>query len=103
MPYTLICMRILAEGVGFEWDDGNRDKNLKKHSVTNAECEEAFADDKKLVRSDVIHSQTEARHYLIGKTNGGRILFMSFTIRKEFVRIISARDINRKERSYYGN
>lgn len=94
-------MRILAEIVGFDWDDGNRDKSLVKHGVTNAECEEAFGDENRVVREDVVHSQTEARHYLIGKTNKGRTLFISFTVRKEFIRIISARDINRKERLYY--
>ena len=94
-------MRILAGVVGFEWDDGNRDKNLKKHRVTNGECEEAFADRKRVVRSDTTHSRSETRHYLIGKTNQGRLLFVSFTVRKDLVRVISARDINRKERRYY--
>lgn len=94
-------MRIFADVVGFEWDDANRDKNLKKHGVTSGECEEVFFDSKKVVREDATHSQTEARHYCIGKTRGDRILFISFTIRKSRIRIISARDVNRKEITYY--
>ena len=93
-------MGIFADFVGFEWDDGNRDKNLKKHGVTNGECEEAFADEGRVVREDAAHSQHEVRNYLIGKTNHGRLLFISFTIRKNLIRVISARDVNRKERTY---
>lgn len=94
-------MRIFADAVGFEWDDGNQDKNLMKHGVTNGECEEAFSDDRKVVREDRKHAHAESRHYLIGRTNNGRILFISFTVRKKMIRVISARDINKKERTYY--
>lgn len=94
-------MRIFADAIGFEWDDGNRDKNLIKHGVTNAECEEAFFDEKRIVREDIVHSKSEARHYLVGKAKNGRVLFISFTVRKRYIRIISARDVNRKERLYY--
>lgn len=94
-------MRIFADVVGFEWDDGNRDKNLKKHGVTNAECEEAFADENRVVREDAVHSKAEARHYLIGRTKSGRRLFVSFTVRFNLIRVISARPISRKERTLY--
>ena len=62
--YTL-CMRILADVVGFEWDDGNRDKNLRKHGVTNGECEESFGDRARVVHEDIVHSKGEVRMYLI--------------------------------------
>ena len=94
-------MGIFTGVAGFQWDDGNRDKNLTKHEVTNEECEEVFDDVKKVVREDAEHSHVEARHYLIGKTKKGRILFISFTARKDLVRVISARDINKKERKFY--
>jgi len=94
-------MRVFADIVGFEWDDGNRDKSLKKHGVTDTEAEEVFADTGRVIREDVEHSQTEARHYLIGKTEKGRILFVSFTIRRNLLRIISARPVNRKEINLY--
>ena len=94
-------MRIVENVVGFEWDDGNRHKSLMKHGVTTAECEEVFEDDSKVVREDTVHSHAEARHYLIGRTRSGRVLFVSFTIRKDLIRIISARPINKKERHLY--
>lgn len=94
-------MGLFDDIAGFEWDDGNRDKNLIRHGVTSSECEEAFDDGKKVVRVDTRHSQTEARQYLIGETKGGRVLFVTFTIRAHLIRVISARDINKKERYYY--
>ena len=94
-------MRIFADVVGFEWDDGNRDKNLIKHDVSNEECEEVFSDRAKIVREDREHSLAEARHVVIGKTGRGRLLFVSFTIRRDRIRVISARDVSAKERTYY--
>jgi hypothetical protein len=85
----------------FQWDDGNKDKNWKKHKVTNEECEEVFFDDNKRIFKDVLYSAREARYILIGKTKHGRLLFVVFTIRRNKVRIISARDINKKERILY--
>ncbi len=96
-------MRIFAELVGFEWDDGNRDKSLIKHGVSRDECEEAFADEKRLIRVDAKHSGAEMRHHLLGKTQKGKILFISFTVRSHRVRVISARPINRKEKTLYEN
>lgn len=95
-------IRIFDEVVGFEWDDGNRDKNLVKHGVSSSECEEVFLDSYKVVRKDSKHSRVERRHIVIGKTNQGRILFISFTVRQDRVRVISARMVNKKERKYYG-
>jgi uncharacterized protein len=94
-------MRIFAEAAGFEWDAGNREKSLKKHGVSNTECEEVFADERRAVREDVKHSAEEKRHYLIGTTKRGRLLFISYTIRNTMIRVISARDINKKERKLY--
>lgn len=85
----------------FEWDKGNRHKNSVKHEVTNEECEEVFFDDGKKIAKDVMHSGKEERHILIGKTSMGRLLFIAFTIRSSCVRVISARDLNKKERPLY--
>jgi len=86
----------------FEWDDGNKDKNWLKHGVNATEAEEAFFDaDKKLAR-DVIHTtEHEKRLILLGKTRLERLLFVVFTIRDNNIRIISARDVNRKEKPLY--
>jgi uncharacterized protein len=86
---------------GFEWDDGNRDKNWKKHQVSNGECEEVLFNLPLLLEPDPTHSQSEARYYVLGQTNAGRRLFVSFTVRGESIRVISARDMSRRERNFY--
>ena len=85
----------------FEWDKGNIDKNLIKHKVRDNEAEEAFLDNKKVTFKDKLHSGSEHRLRILGKTKKGRLLFIVFTTRKRKIRIISARDINRKEVSLY--
>ena len=82
--------------VEFEWDKGNVGKN-KKHRVEDKEAEEVFFDNKKFIFKDVIHSKKEERFRIIGTTKQGRLLFIVFTIRNKKVRIISARNINKKE------
>ena len=94
-------MVILPEPVGFEWDKGNFDKNFVAHNVGWAECEEVFFSERKLLLDDVLHSAGEARYIVLGETRQGRQLFIVFTIRKCKVRVISARDLKRKERKLY--
>ena len=76
---------------GFDWDDNNAYKNQEKHGVTPEDAERL------VVRSDVRHSKKEKRHFALGQTAAGRLLFVSFTTRGELIRVISARDMNRKE------
>jgi len=87
--------------VGFEWDKGNVDKNYQKHGITPNEAEEVFLDPEQLVFEDDKHSQKEKRFTIIGKIRESNILFLSFTIRKNRVRIISVRKANIKERRKY--
>ncbi|MEK7501232.1 MAG: BrnT family toxin [Patescibacteria group bacterium] len=86
---------------GFEWDEGNIDKNWLKHQVARDESMEVFFDDDKIIIDDIHHSKQEPRYIIIGKTKRGRILYVSFTIRHNNIRVISARDINQKERTLY--
>lgn len=95
-------MRIFVDVVGFEWNDGNRGKNLKKHGVTDAACEEVFQDASRQFYPDVQHSTHEERFVVVGAAKDGRLLRIAFTVRSERIRIISARPINRKERKLYG-
>ena len=85
--------------LSFAWDKGNEQKNWLKHKVTGEEAEEAFDDTKRLILEDTKHSEKETRFILFGKTEKGRMLFVVYTLRNENtkVRIISARDTNRKE------
>ena len=93
--------KIFRAFTGFDWDDGNSEKNWIIHRVSRAECEEVFFNQPVLVRDDEKHSGTELRWHLLGKTNQGRLLYVVFTIRGELIRIISARDMSKKERSVY--
>ena len=91
----------LDECTGFEWDDGNSDKNWVTHGVACGEAEEVFFNVPLILLPDTEHSSVEDRYYGLGVTNGGRSLFVVFTIRGELVRVISARDMSRRERRVY--
>lgn len=91
----------LAQATGFEWDAGNFEKNWRAHQVTVAECEQAFFNQPLIAAPDVAHSEQEARFYLLGQTDAGRLLFVVFTLRGTLIRVISARDPSRKERKVY--
>ncbi len=86
---------------GFDWDDNNRDKNWISHQVMPAECEEAFFNLPLVLAHDVRHSHEEIRYFLLGQTNAGRRLFIAFTVRENSIRVVSARDMSRKERQKY--
>ncbi len=86
---------------GFEWDEGNQTKNWIRHQVSPPECEEVFFNLPLLLADDVQHSQDEKRFYVLGQTNAERKLFISFTNRTNKIRVISARDMSRKERQVY--
>jgi uncharacterized protein len=87
---------------GFDWDDGNSRKSLDKHDVSQAEAEQVFAGEP-LVVQDAKHSQDEPRFQALGTTIEGRLLHITFTLRdsNRKIRIISARNMNRKERTHY--
>jgi uncharacterized DUF497 family protein len=92
----------LSSIIGFEWDAGNARKN-EKHGVGLAEAEQVFFNAPLLLLSDVMHSQSEDRFHALGQTDVGRQLHITFTLRRsgELIRVISARDMHRKERGVY--
>ena len=87
--------------VGFEWDAGDRDKNWQTHRVTDFESEQVFFNVPLIVLEDVAHSRSEPRFYTLGQTDAGCLLFVVFTIRDELVRVISAREMTRREARRY--
>lgn len=93
-------MKILPVPVAFEWDKGNIDKNLK-HDVTDKVLEEVFNNEPLKIFKDIKHSQKEQRFVAYGVTNVNRNLTIVFTLRLEKIRVISARDQNKKERRLY--
>lgn len=93
----------LAGFTGFDWDAGNAEKNWKRHGVSQGECEQAFFSHPLVVAPDATHSSTEPRYYLLGQTLAGRPLFVVFTRRGDRIRVISARNMSRRERSVYAH
>ena len=94
-------MTIEQKILNFEWDQGNKTKNWLKHKVLWTECENVFLNDPLFISPDLKHSDKEKRYYALGHTNNNRLLFLSFTIRKERIRVVSAREMSRKERRIY--
>lgn len=86
---------------GFEWDAANLLKNWEKHRVSASECEQVFFNRPLVAASSDRKSQVEDRHYALGITDAGRRLFIVFTVRNRKIRVISARDMSRRERKVF--
>jgi uncharacterized DUF497 family protein len=86
---------------GFQWEEGNTHKNLLKHHVEDWECEQVFFNEPLPVLDDPKHSLVEKRWAAFGRTDGERLLVVIFTKRGKLLRVISAREMNRKERTFY--
>jgi|SRR5579859_1270036 len=96
-----VCIMIKQKKFLFDWDKGNRTKNLIKHSISIEEQEEAFYDVRSKRFDDPKHSVNERRFLLFGETKQGKRLVVAFTIREGRIRPISARPMNRKEAIIY--
>ena len=90
-------MRKFRKPIEFNWSKGNTDKNFERHKIRDKEAEEPFFDKSHKTFKDEVHSKGEERYRIVGKTKKGRLLFVVFTMRGKKIRIISARDINKKE------
>jgi len=92
----------LSAIIGFDWDEGNSRKN-RKHGVSTAESEQVFFNAPLLLLADVKHSQQESRFHALGRTHQDRLLHITFTLRQQntHIRVISARDMHKKERNFY--
>ena len=88
---------------GFDWDEGNVGKNVEKHQVSPSEAEQVFFNDPLGINEDAVHSVKEPRLHALGRTDGGLLLHVTFTLRNDakLIRVISARPMNRKERARY--
>lgn len=94
-------MHLFPRFTAFDWDEGNREKNWRRHRVAWWECEEVFFNQPLYVFADQPHSGREERFYVLGRTHDQRLLFVVFTGRGSRIRLISARDMNRRERKVY--
>jgi uncharacterized DUF497 family protein len=85
----------------FDWNKGNSEKIWLRHQVMRNECEDVFFHPRVIVDVPLAESLLETRYQVLGITNAGRRLFLVVTIRKNKIRVISARDMNKKERQLY--
>jgi uncharacterized DUF497 family protein len=73
----------------FEWDSDKDLENQRKHSVSFAEAQFAFADPRRVIAEDLSHSEAERRYYCFGQVSGG-VLTVRFTYRSGVIRILGA-------------
>ena len=93
--------QILENCDGFEWDDGNSNKNWHLHRVSDSECEEIFFNLPLIIALAKKGSSNESRFFALGRTESGRRLFVALTIRGKLIRVISAREMTRSEGRKY--
>jgi uncharacterized protein len=86
---------------GFDWDSGNIHKSYQKHGITPNQAEKVFLDPRFQYQVNLTHSKNEQRYFGIGRLKNKQWLFVSFTFRKNKIRVISARRIHKKERRKY--
>ena len=91
----------LSRCKGFQWDEGNSDKNWAKHRVSCAECEQIFFKRPLVTGETAGESQNEVRYYALGQTDLERRLFVVLTVRTNLIRVISVRPMSRREREVY--
>lgn len=85
----------------FDWDDDKAEINIVRHGISFLEAASVFDDDLSITFLDPDHSVDEERLIIIGHSNRGRLLFVSHTDRNRRPRIISAREVTRRERKVY--
>lgn len=85
----------------FEWDENKAERNLLKHGVSFEEAKTVFDDPLYIDFYDPDHSKDEERYLIVGESNQGRVLIVSYTERGNSIRLISAREVTRTEREAY--
>ena len=85
----------------FKWDDDKAASNERKHGVSFSEAMTVFGDPLSLTALDPDHSDHEDRYLTMGQSVEGRLLIVSHTDRDDRIRIISARETTRGERTDY--
>ena len=85
----------------FEWDVAKARSNESKHRVTFAEAARVFADPLAAIFDDIDHSEQELREIIVGHSEKQRLLVVSYTVKGDIIRIISARQATRREQRDY--
>ncbi len=87
--------------MNFEWDENKAVINLSKHGVSFEEAKTVFDDPLYVDFYDPDHSDYEERYLIVGESNRGRLLIVSYTERGDLIRLISARVVTKAEREAY--
>lgn len=87
--------------MNFEWNPRKADINLRKHRVSFVEAATVFGDDLAITVPDPDHSIDEERYITIGWSNRHRLLMVAHADRGNRIRIISARELTRREQKAY--
>ena len=98
--YVYMSKHSLHSVSEFKWDDANI-AHIARHNVSPEEAEDVFFDKNNVIDDDDKHSTFENRFIIIGKTADGRLLYQIFTRRGDRIRVISSRDINKREVKLY--
>ena len=85
----------------FEWDENKAAVNLSKHGISFEEAKTVFDDPLYVDFYDPDHSDEEERYIIVGESQQGNLLIVSYTERADFIRLISARKVTRVEREVY--
>ncbi|NJM20783.1 MAG: BrnT family toxin [Richelia sp. RM2_1_2] len=85
----------------FDWDKNKAARNQSKHGVSFEEAKTVFDDPLYVDFYDPDHSQDEERYLIVGESNRGRLLIVSYTERGDSIRLISAREVTQTERKAY--
>ena len=84
-----------------EWDENKNQRNFQKHGISFQTAALVFADEERIEYFDKLHSQDEDRYVVLGCVQG--VLYVVYTMRGEYARLISARLATPMERRiYYG-
>jgi uncharacterized DUF497 family protein len=86
--------------MNIEYDLAKAESNFRKHGASFNEAATAILDENALVMEDV-DSEDENRWILVGLSSEAQLLTVIYTVRDEFVRIISARKSTKNEARYY--
>lgn len=95
MVYTVHA----TSAVEFEWDARKAEANRRKHGIELLDAVIVFDDDRAVTLPD--EHPSEERYVIFGMDATGRILAVSYTLRGDTIRIISARRTTAKERAQY--
>ena len=83
----------------FEWDQHNR-AHVDEHELDPCDVEESLQDPLRL-GAPAYDVPGEERRAVLGATIAGRVLFVVVTRRGEYIRVVTARDANEREKKRY--